>query len=159
MSLNRLVENTFKPWLNIRVNNLTVDGTITGGGIIPFDPTVRESGTIPALSPNPSLFATVTLPTSLFPVTDIWYKAVFTTFITRDDNTSSRGVTSNVIFYIDPTYTITNLSASPSPVGPLDFQLTYTSPASLQISATKNALNDAVAYRYTLLISDVIQLV
>lgn len=29
MSINRLIEDTYKPWLNARVNNLTVDGVIT----------------------------------------------------------------------------------------------------------------------------------
>jgi len=30
MSINRLIEDTYKPWLNARVNNLTVDGVIAG---------------------------------------------------------------------------------------------------------------------------------
>lgn len=32
MSVNQLTLDQPKPWLNVRVNNLTVDGTITGGG-------------------------------------------------------------------------------------------------------------------------------
>lgn len=32
MSVNQLTLDQRKPWLNVRVNNLTVDGTITGGG-------------------------------------------------------------------------------------------------------------------------------
>jgi hypothetical protein len=30
MSLNQLIEDTNKPWLNVRVNNLTVDGVLAG---------------------------------------------------------------------------------------------------------------------------------
>jgi hypothetical protein len=69
MSINRLIEDTYKPWLNIRVNDLTVDGdfnipsTVTPGtyGSSSQTPviTVNDSGTITNVTQTPTFKPTV----------------------------------------------------------------------------------------------------
>jgi hypothetical protein len=158
MSVNQLTLDQRKPWLNVRVNNLTVDGTITGG--TGTADTVRVSGTIPAGAPSPSLLTAI-LPSSFFPSTNSWYSAQFITFVTRDDNLGAKKSVSDVIFYVGPSYVITNIATSPYvvPIGlSIDYLLTYQSSVSLSITASIGSLSNAVAYRTALVISDVVQL-
>ena len=77
MSLNQLTLDQRKPWLNVRVNNLTVDGTYTGpgGGGGEFV-VVRGTTPDPALTPGPDEIIktiTATLTPSMIPVANSWY--------------------------------------------------------------------------------------
>lgn len=54
MSLNQLIENTYKPWLNVRVNNLTVDGVLPTASLSTTDggPTLMQVAGLPPASAN-----------------------------------------------------------------------------------------------------------
>jgi hypothetical protein len=77
MSLNQLTLDQKKPWLNVRVNNLTVDGTYIGPGSGGSEFVVKRGTTPnPALTPNPDeIIATITatLTPSMIPVPNSWY--------------------------------------------------------------------------------------
>ena len=159
MSVNQLTLDQRKPWLNVRVNNLTVDGTFSGGSLPANN--VRASGSIAIGAPSQS-FITAVLPSTFIPTTDSWYSAQFITFVARDDNLGAKKSVSDVIFYIDASYVITNIATSPYPVPygiSVDYQLTYQSSAPLNITAAIGSLSNSLAYRTALVISDVVQLV
>lgn len=51
MSINRLIEDTYKPWLDARVNNLTVDGVIAGVPTVSLNGDFTVAG-LPAADAN-----------------------------------------------------------------------------------------------------------
>lgn len=156
MSLNQLIEDTYKPWLNIRVNNLTVDGTFSGSS---ESPSVTATNTINPGNVNP-IVTTVTLTPSMLPSTGIWYSAQFITFISVLDNSASKKSIADVIFYVDPAGNISNIATAPSnvpypTVGSFNFDLTYTSTTPSTITSTVTNLNNVPAYKLALVVSDV----
>jgi hypothetical protein len=133
MSLNRLIENTFKPWLNVRVNNLTVDGTFTGPAPVPAPDSVTERGTMP----NPATLGTLpftitaTIPNNLLPVANSWYSLQYLIFLTRPDNTKAKISDFNVIAYVDATFNVTQISTNEWPAE-------YPAPGGLKFASDVN---------------------
>lgn len=72
MSLNQLIENIQKPWLNIRVNDLVVDGTliIEDSGVIPG--TYGSSTETPIVTVNSSGLITNITETTIAPSNQAW---------------------------------------------------------------------------------------
>lgn len=74
MSVNQLTLNQHKPWLNVRVNNLTVDGTFTGSGgglvssvtaTVPLNVTGTASNPVINHSASTQPAGTITWPSAL----------------------------------------------------------------------------------------------
>lgn len=116
MSLNQITHDVFKPWLNVRCNNLTVDGTITGGGItpVPVDESVTVRGVIP--DPGPGTFPVeiiATLLPTMLPVPNSWYSLQYLVFLQRSpilpENTrKAKLIDVNVIVYVDADFRLSN---------------------------------------------------
>lgn len=72
MSLNRLIEDTYKPWLNVRVNDLVVDGTliIEDSGVTAG--TYGSSSQTPIVTVNSSGLITAITETTTAPSNQVW---------------------------------------------------------------------------------------
>lgn len=120
MSLNQITLDQVKPWLNIRCNNLTVDGTITGGGIIPIpaDESVTVRGVIP--DPVPGIFPKTIeaiLPPSMIPVPNSWYSLQYLVFLKREpilpENIPKvKLIDVNVVVYVDAVFRLTRIGTN-----------------------------------------------
>jgi hypothetical protein len=185
MSLNQITLDQVKPWLNIRCNNLTVDGTITGGGIVPIpsDESVTVRGVIPTpIEPTsfPKPIEAI-LPPSMIPVPDSWYSLQYLVFLKREPSLAAnipkvKLIDVNVVVYVDADFRLTrigtnewaseypgqnailltaNYSLPVSPVPPLD---PYTARVIIQALPGINP-EAGMPYDYAFIVSDARRLV
>lgn len=114
MSLNQLIEDTFKPWLNVRVNNLTVDGAYVGPAPEPEPDSVTSRGNMP----NPATMGTLpytitaTIPQNMLPTPNSWYSLQYLVFLSKPDNSNAKISAFNIIAYVDATFVITKIAAN-----------------------------------------------
>lgn len=92
MSLNRLIEDTYKPWLNVRVNDLVVDGTliIEDSGVTAG--TYGSSSQTPVVTVNSSGLITGITQTPTFKPT-VWALGLSTPLVIASTVTQPTGVT------------------------------------------------------------------
>lgn len=112
MSLNQLTLDQRKPWLNVRVNNLTVDGTYTGpgGGGGEFV-VVRDVMPNPAVTLLPFTVNATLLP-SMIPVANSWYSLQYLVCLSLPDNTKAKVSDFNVLAYVAADFTIRHIGTN-----------------------------------------------
>lgn len=162
MSLNQLTSDVYKPWLNMRVNNMRVDGTYVGPGGGGGSSAITVTAVKLANTPGDPFVISATITPDDAPIANSWYSAQFITFVTLSDNSAARKNIADILFFLNGAFEIVNATIKTSPYQ-IDYPLAntieptfvYSSPSLAEIRCTITGLQIVPAYRICMVISDI----